>query len=202
MKEVEMPENNELLPESGNEKLEKSELKSLEKKRGSEASKAEIEKGEKDLAKRGEAAERKLSAEKEKREADLSAEKGNQEKAENKSPQSRTKRVYTKKESKQAFKREIKNVQKQLPRASRAFSKVVHNTAVEKTSNAVGKTIFRPSALLGGSIIGLLAGATVYIVARYYGYGMPSWMLPSLLIAGTLLGLFAEFILTRFSHSE
>lgn len=192
-----MADRAELEPESGAEKkLENESLKNLERSKTPEVSKSEIEAGEKDLAKRGEAAERKLSAEK-KRESDLEKESKNLEKAEHKPPKAKAPASYTKKEKTQVYKKEIKTVQAQLPRASRTFSKVIHNAAVEKVSDAAGKTVFRPSALVGGAVVGLAAGITVYIVARFYGYYMPSWLLPILLVLGALLGVAAELILNR-----
>ena len=40
-----------------------------------------------------------------------------------------------------SYKKTLDNVQKQLPAPSRAFSKIIHNSAVEKTSDAIGNTI-------------------------------------------------------------
>lgn len=192
-----MADRSEIEPESGVEKSpERQDLKNLERSKSPEVSKAEIEAGEKDLAKRGEAAERKLSAEK-KKEADIEKENKNVEKAEHKSPKAKVPASFTKKEKSQVYRKEIKTVQAQLPRSSRVFSKVVHNAAVEKVSDAAGKTVLRPSALVGGAVVGLAAGITVYTIARYYGYYMPSWLLPILLILGALLGVAAELILNR-----
>jgi hypothetical protein len=191
-----MAERIEQEPELGAEKLEASQLKKLEAEKTPELSKSEREAGEKDLAKRHEAAERKISAEK-KRESELEKEKNNPEKAENKAPHTKPASHLTKKEKASVYTKQIKTVQAQLPRASRTFSKVVHNAAVEKVSDAAGKTIFRPSALIGGAIVGLAAGITVYSIARYYGYFMPSWLLPILLLLGALFGVAAELILNR-----
>lgn len=192
-----MAERNEMGPESGAEKLEASQLKKLEREKRPELSKAELEAGEKDLARRHEAAERNLSAEK-KKESALEREKETIEKADKKPPKSKPAASFTKREKAATYRKQIKTVQAQLPRASRTFSKVVHNPAIEKVSDAAGKTIMRPSALLGGAVIGLAAGMTVYAVARYYQYFMPSWILPVLLVLGALLGVAAELVLNRF----
>ncbi len=203
-----MADRAELEPESGAEKLEVSQLKKLEKEKAPEVSKAEIEAGEKDLARRHEAAEKNLSAEKKreaeaekKREAELEKERKDAEKiekVEKKPPKAKPAASYTKKEKAAVYKKEVKMVQAQLPRRSRTFSKVIHNPAVEKVSDVAGKTVLRPSALIGGSVVGLAAGITVYAIARYYNYGMPNWLLPILLLLGALLGVAAELILNRF----
>lgn len=100
------------------------------------------------------------------------------------------------------YKREIKNVQSQLPRGSRTFSKVVHNAAVERVSDAAGKTVFRPSALIGGAVTGLILGITVYLIARFYGYVMPSLLLVVLLLVGAILGVIVEFAVGLFRPKE
>lgn len=200
-----MPENGERLPENNVEKSERSELKSLERKPERGPNKEEIEIGEKELAQRGEAAERRLSAEREKREADLNKqekEKDNLERAENKSPRGKVPIPTTKKELQKAYHAQITKVQSQLPRASRTFSKVVHNPVIEKVSDATGKTIFRPSALLGGAIFGLIAGIAIYLVVLYLEYAMPTWVLPALLIVGAIFGVLVEFIFSRFQTQQ
>ena len=193
-----MAERIEQEPESGAEKLETSQLKKLEReKKTPEISKAEKEAGEKELARRHEAAERKLSAEK-KKESDLERKKEDIEKIEKRPPKAKPAASFSKKEKAVVYKKQIKTVQAQLPRSSRAFSKVIHNSAVEKVSDVAGKTVLRPSALVGGAVVGLAAGITVYFVARYYGYFMPNWLLPILLVLGGVIGVAAELIINRF----
>ena len=118
-----MADINEREPESGAEKVELNQLKNLERKKGPEVSKAEIEAGEKDLARRHEAAERKLSAEK-KRESDLEKEQEH-ENLEKHQPHVKAAAHVSQKEKEHIYTKEIKLVQDQLPRVSRAFSKVI-----------------------------------------------------------------------------
>lgn len=197
-------------PESSSERLqensaEKVELKNLERAKNTEKepTKAELEQGEKDLALKHEAAEKKLTAEKEKRELEHSKEKEkikaekNEEIPEKKDPSS-----YTPDQKKAVYKKEISKAQAQLSRGSRAFSKVIHNTAVEKVSDAAGKTVFRPSALIGGAVTGLVLGILVYIVARYYGYAIPGLFLSLLLVVGAVLGVIVEFVVGLFRRKE
>ncbi len=76
----------------------------------------------------------------------------------------------TKKQRKSSYKKTMDQVQSELSAPSRAFSKVIHNPAVEKTSDAIGGTIARPNALLAGAITATFLSLAVYLVARYYGY--------------------------------
>ena len=50
----------------------------------------------------------------------------------------------TKKDVEASYKKTLENVQDQLSAPSRAFSKVIHNPVVEKTSDAIGNTVARP----------------------------------------------------------
>lgn len=196
-----MAENN---PEKLNNTPEKSERKDLglEKAKSPEKniSKSELEKQESELAKRGEQAEKKLAAEKEKRELDLSKEKVKRESQ----PETRKREAssYTKAEKKAVYKKQLSHVRAQLPRGARTFSKVVHNPVVEKVSDATAKTVFRPSALIGGAVSGIVIGLIIYFGARYYGYVMPTFTLIALLIAGGILGVLIEFIITRFKPKQ
>ena len=76
----------------------------------------------------------------------------------------------TKKQRKSSYKKTMDQVQSELSAPSRAFSKVIHTPAVEKTSDAIGGTIARPNALLAGAITATFLSLAVYLVARYYGY--------------------------------
>jgi len=199
-------------PETHSERLdenvaERNELKNLEKKKSPEKNitKAEIEKGERDLALKREQAEKHLGAEREKRELDLARDKEKAaEKQAEKVPEKKDPKSYTPAQKKTVYKTQMKHVQAQLPRGSRAFSKVIHNTAVEKVSDVAGKTIFRPSALVGGAVTGLVLGGSVYVIAQFYGYSsfVESWMLPILLIIGAVLGVAVELIINLFRHKD
>ncbi|MDQ5943234.1 MAG: hypothetical protein QG675_2 [Patescibacteria group bacterium] len=203
MEYIVMAENkNEKLRSDSAEFAENTELKNLEKVKTPErkATKAEIEKGEKDIAKKGEQAEKKIAAEREKRELDLAKaqEQAKREKGEKRDEDVKSPSQYTKKEKKQAYRKQIKKVQSQLPRGARTFSKIVHNPVIETVSDATAKTIFRPSALIGGSVTGLVFGLVIYLVARYYGYPISTMTLVLLLIVGAILGVIVELIIGMF----
>lgn len=108
-------------------------------------------------------------------------------------PAERRSTVASKAERKQAYKSIMTDVQDQLPAGSRAFSKLIHNPVVEKTSEAVGNTVARPNAILAGSVSAFLVVLAVYLIARYYGYPLSGSESVLAFIAGWLLGILYDF---------
>lgn len=76
----------------------------------------------------------------------------------------------SKKQKDITYKKTLKTIQSDLPLASRSFSKVIHNKAVEKVSDIVGSTVARPNAILAGSAFAFVFTLAIFLVARYYGY--------------------------------
>jgi len=94
--------------------------------------------------------------------------------------------------SKASYKKTLDNVQKQLPAPSRAFSKVIHNSAVEKTSDAIGNTIARPNLIIAGAL-GAIASIIVYLIAKKYGYVLSGSETIVLFAAGWCIGAIIEY---------
>lgn len=96
---------------------------------------------------------------------------------------------------KQALKRELKAVRRQLPAPARAFSRLIHQPAVRLASEAAGRTVARPSGLLGGGAMAFLGTALYLAFTKYYGmpYNYSVWLL--LLAGGFALGLVLELVL-------
>lgn len=96
---------------------------------------------------------------------------------------------------KQALKRELKAVRRQLPAPARAFSRLVHQPVIRLASEAAGRTVARPSGLLGGGAMAFLGTALYLTFTKYYGipYNYSVWLL--LLAAGFVLGLVLELVL-------
>lgn len=82
----------------------------------------------------------------------------------------REKGPITKRDKERSFKRTMQTVQSEMSSPSRSFSKVIHNPAIEKTSEVVGNTIVRPNAILSGSIFAFLFTLAIYLTARFNGY--------------------------------
>lgn len=102
--------------------------------------------------------------------------------------------VRTKKTLDASFDREMTETRAQMPAISRAFSKVIHNRAVERTSEAVGKTVARPNAILAGSTLALIFTAVIYFWARNAGYPLSGFETIAAFIIGWLLGIIFDFI--------
>lgn len=84
----------------------------------------------------------------------------------------------------------VQSLQRRLSPVSRTFSQVIHNTAVEKTSEALETTVMRPSVVTGALWSAAIVGLAFYLVARHYGYALSgSEMLVSMLVGGVIGGL-------------
>jgi hypothetical protein len=138
------------------------------------------------------------SAEKAKIEAQelaLSVEKGGAEKKkrESSSPAASRHGVVSTKNKAAAFNSEMAKVRAELPPVQRGFSKVIHNPAVEKTSEVVGSTIARPNAVLAGAVVAFFAVLAVYLIAKHYGYPLSGFETIGAFIVGWILGILYDF---------
>lgn len=149
------------------------------------AEKSKVENGEKSESKaRAEALEQAISVEA------GSAEKKGKEKS---AAPTRRHGVVSKKERQTSYKKHMKTLQAELPPAQRAFSKVIHNPAIEKTSEVVGATIARPNAILAGAIVAFVAVLAVYLIAKHFGYVLSGFETIAAFIVGWILGILYDF---------
>lgn len=91
-----------------------------------------------------------------------------------------------------AYKDIVRHTQNELPPVSRAFSKVIHQPAVEKTSAAVGATVARPNAILFGALFAFLISGAVYVIAKHYGYGLSGFEAIGAFIIGWAVGMLVD----------
>lgn len=108
-------------------------------------------------------------------------------------PTPRRKGGISKSEKKKSYKKTLTHVQAELPAAQRAFSKVIHNPAVEKTSEVVGSTVARPNALLSGGIVAFALVLAVYIVAKTFGYPLSGFESFGAFIVGYAIGILYDY---------
>lgn len=101
--------------------------------------------------------------------------------------------VVSKKERKASYQKHMKTLQAELPPAQRAFSKVIHNPVVEKTSEVVGATVARPNAILAGALVAFFAVLAVYLVAKHFGYVLSGFETIAAFIVGWILGILYDF---------
>ena len=150
------------------------------------AEKSRIENGERSADKdRVEALKQAVSVE-----AGSAEKKGKEASA---APAQRRHGVVSKKEKAASYKKHMKVLQSELPPTQRAFSKVIHNPVVEKTSEAVGSTIARPNAILAGAIVAFFAVLAVYLVAKHFGYVLSGFETIAAFIAGWVIGILYDF---------
>ncbi len=131
----------------------------------------------------------KAVAEKETVKAETSAEKSTAE----------TRPANTKTARKKAYDKIMDQTQKELPPASRAFSKVIHNPVIEKVSEVAGKTIARPNAILSGSILAFIFTLAIYVIAKFNGYPLSGTEAIAAFILGWVVGNLYDFFKTMIT---
>ncbi len=90
------------------------------------------------------------------------------------------------------LRRELNHIRRKLPARQRALSKVIHQPAVRVVSEAAGKTVSRPSGLLGGGIAALI-GTTLYMfIASQAGIAYNYTVFLLMFAGGFIIGLFVE----------
>lgn len=86
----------------------------------------------------------------------------------------------------------IRRTQKKLPARERAFSKVIHQPAVEAASDIGGATVARPSGLLFGGLFSVISSLAFLYISKHYGYEYNFLIGIVFFIGGFALGIFAE----------
>ncbi len=100
----------------------------------------------------------------------------------------------SKKDREASFNATMTEVRTQMSAPSRTFSKVIHNKAVEKVSEATGNTIARPNAMLSGAIFAFLVTLAVYLVAKNIGYPLSGFESIGAFAIGWAIGLVYDFL--------
>lgn len=93
-----------------------------------------------------------------------------------------------------SFNATMHEVQQQMSPSSRAFSKVIHNKAVEKVSDVAGNTVARPNAILSGAVFAFILTLAVYLVAKNLGYPLSGFETIGAFILGWAIGLVYDFL--------
>ena len=114
-------------------------------------------------------------------------------KAEREDAPERKRGPISKKERDASFNRTMGEARQHMSAPSRAFSKVIHNKAVERTSEIAGSTVARPNAILSGSVFAFVLTLAVLVVARHYGYPLSGFETIGAFALGWLVGLVFDF---------
>lgn len=107
-------------------------------------------------------------------------------------------RSITKKDKEQSFATTMREVRSQMSPANRAFSKVIHQPAVEKISDTLGSTVARPNAILSGSLCAFIVTASFYLIARFNGYPLSGSEAIASFVLGWFIGLIIDYIRLLF----
>lgn len=84
------------------------------------------------------------------------------------------------------------SVQRRMQLVSRSFSKVIHTPAIEKASEAMERTVARPSLTAGATWTALIMGSLFYFTARHFGYVLSGSEITLSFIVGAIIGLALE----------
>lgn len=93
-----------------------------------------------------------------------------------------------------SYKITMKRVQSEMSAPARAFSRVIHNKTVERTSEVIGSTVARPDAILSGSVFACILVLAVYLLARYNGFSLSGFETIAAFIVGWVLGIVFDFL--------
>lgn len=99
----------------------------------------------------------------------------------------------TKQEKQRSFDTTMHHARKNMRVLDRSFSKVIHQPVVEKTSDALGKTVARPSGLMGAGVASFIGLLSIFGVAKYAGFELSGSEMPLLILIGLVTGLFVEW---------
>lgn len=124
----------------------------------------------------------------------ISHEKQKEPQEQETSPAERRRQRPTRKAEAASFSATMKEVQSQMSAPSKAFSKVIHNKAVEKVSEGIGSTIARPNAILSGAIAAFTLTLGIYLLAKNLGYPLSGFETIAAFLLGWALGIVYDFL--------
>lgn len=93
----------------------------------------------------------------------------------------------------QSYKRTMTQIQSEMSAPSRTFSKVIHNKAIEKTSEIAGSTVARPNAILAGAVFAFIFTLATYLIAKHYGYQLSGYETIGSFTLGWIAGLLFDY---------
>lgn len=96
------------------------------------------------------------------------------------------------------YKHTMRSLQHRMKPATRQFSKFIHSPVVDSASEALGKTVFRPSITLGATTTAVIIGGALYLFARANGFSLSGSEILFALVVGGIFGLIIEGILKSF----
>lgn len=98
--------------------------------------------------------------------------------------------------------RELQAIRRKLPAPERVLSRVIHQPVVRVVSEAAGKTVSRPSGLLGGGLVALLGTTSYLYFAKHMGFRYNYVIFLALFAGGFAIGVILEFIVWAATRSR
>lgn len=102
----------------------------------------------------------------------------------------------------EAYRETIEQVQKELPRSTRGFSRFIHAPAIERTSDIIATTIARPNALMAGGIAAFVLVLGVYSYAKYTGFTLQGSETIITFVLGWSVGVIFDIIRRIFTQNR
>ncbi len=110
------------------------------------------------------------------------------------SPAERRTGFISRQQKDQSFDKQMKAIDDHLSPKEQAFSHFIHKKSVEKISDTAGSTLFRPNALLAGSITAFLLVSIIYLVAKHYGYQLSGFETIGAFALGWVIGIIYDYV--------
>lgn len=92
------------------------------------------------------------------------------------------------------LRRELNHIRQKLPKRDRVLSKVIHQPVVRAVSEGAGKTVSRPSGMLGGGIVALIGTSAYLWLANSANIAYNYFVFLALFAGGFVVGLILEFL--------
>jgi len=108
----------------------------------------------------------------------------------------------SKKIKSETYQATLQRVRAELSPSQRLLSKAIHNKTVESISEVSAKTIARPSGILGGALFSLVGSLIIILIAKRIGFPVPASIFAILFIAGFVLGVSSETLLSPLKKTR
>jgi hypothetical protein len=92
------------------------------------------------------------------------------------------------------LRRELQLIRRALPLPQRTLSRLIHQPILRVTSEAAGRTVSRPSGLLGGGLTAFVGTSAYLYLAKQLGFTYNYAVFLALFIGGFFLGLILELL--------
>jgi hypothetical protein len=98
--------------------------------------------------------------------------------------------------------RELTAIRRRLSAPQRGLSKVIHQPVIRAVSEPLGKTVSRPSGLLGGGLVAFIGTSSYLYIARHSGMRYSYFVFLALFFGGFLVGLVLELLVFAATSSR